>query len=355
MTETIAEIYRPLRGHQRQISQAETSFAGGKMHHAWLLTGQSGIGKSLFAHHLAAAIISAQDTESALFSDDVPFSLALDENNPVTRQVLQLAHPDFLYIAPLQDEKNKSGVIKVEQIRSLIPFFSHKSASGGWRVAIIDNLDMVNVQGANAMLKMVEEPPEKSIILLIARSSGRVLPTIRSRCRELKFDPLDQDDQIAVLSQYLPDAEPAALRQLALFSGGSIGYALEIAQTDTVDLYEASCLILAKSDYDGKALLDISAKWGATRNKNMVALARQSFSRILSQAALQAAGQGQEASLLSCEEALISALCRHAKAPILADLHDDFLETLTKAERSFADMPGVFLALFDKIHSIAHP
>ena len=344
-----------LRGHEAQIAQVEESFKTGKMHHAWLLTGPKGIGKGLFAKYLAASILGQDESQTGLFGDASPFSLAVDPQTPVMRQIMQNAHPDYLYIAPSDDEKNKSGAIKVEQIRTLTPFFSHKSATGGWRVAIIDNLDSVNVQGANAMLKMVEEPPEKTVIILIARAAGSVLPTIRSRCRELRFDHLSTQDQLSLLQEHLPDADHAALAQLAAFSGGSMGYALEVAQTDVLDLYEASCLILAKPQTDVSTLLELSGKWGAAKKKASVPLAVAAFSRLLAYAAQHAASHQPQEQLMSCEMDVVRLLCQ-ANAPlVLADLHDEFVATISRAESSYLDMPGVFMKLFNKIHSLSHP
>ena len=347
--------FAPLIGHKAQIAQAEEAVASGKMHHAWLLTGPEGIGKARFAHQLAASLIAHDDSQSALFGTPDPFRIALDDASPDMRQVMQSAHPDFLHIAPIQDDKNKSGMIKVEQIRELTPFFSHKSASGGWRVAIVDNLDAVNLQGTNAMLKIVEEPPEKAIILLVAKSAGSVLPTIRSRVRELRFDHLSHEEQRTLLSSHLPEADPQALSQLALFSGGSMGYALEIAQTDALDLYQASCLILAKPQTDTSTLLELSGKWGAARNKKLLPIAKQAFSRLLAQSALSAAGQPLPSGLMECEQKVITCLCGSSNSLALAELHDEFTSAITKGERAFLDMPAVFLSLFDKIHRFAHP
>ena len=344
-----------LRGHKAQVAQAEESFASGKMHHAWLLTGPKGIGKGLFAKYLAAAIIAQDQEQGGFFESEAPFSLSLDPQNPVMRQIMQNAHPDYLSIAPIEDEKNKSGAIKVEQIRALTPFFSHKSANGGWRVAIIDNLDAVNVQGANAMLKMVEEPPEKAIILLIARSAGSVLPTIRSRCRELRFEALSDEDQITLLQEHLPDGDRGALEQLAIFSGGSMGYALEIAQTDALDLYEATCLILAKPQSDVSTLLELSGKWGAAKKKVAISIAVAAFSRLLAYAAQYAANHKPQDRLMACELALVTLLVE-ANGPLpLAELHDDFVQTITRGQNAYLDMPSVFMTLFNKIHSLSHP
>ena len=347
-------IWQPLVAHKTQQEAVEQAFVGGRMPHAWLLTGPNGIGKAHFAKQLAAAIISHDDTQSALFGDKPAFSMGYDETQNTARQVIQGAHGDFLPISSVQDEKNKSGAIKVEQIRGLIPFFSHKSATGGWRVAIIDSLDDVNVQGANAMLKIVEEPPEKTVILLLATNAGAVLPTIRSRCRHLTFDPLSLPDQMTILQRFLPDADDDALQALAQFSGGSLGYALQVSETDALDLYQASCLVLAKSDSKAHHLLEISSRWGAAKQKALLPIATQAFSRLLSAAALQSAAQNLTDAFLPCESELITLLAKSAPPATLAELHAEMHRALQQGTRSYLDMASVFMSLFDKIHSIAH-
>ena len=352
-------MWQPLVGHKAQQAAVEQAFVGSRMPHAWLLTGPNGIGKAHFAKQLAAAIIAYDDTQSALFGDKPAFSMGYDEtqetvNQDTARQVIQGAHGDFLSISAVQDEKNKSGAIKVEQIRSLIPFFSHKSATGGWRVAIIDSLDDVNVQGANAMLKIVEEPPEKTVILLLATNAGAVLPTIRSRCRHLPFDPLSLPDQMTILQRYLPEADDDALQALAQFSGGSLGYALQVSETDALDLYQASCLVLAKSDSKAHHLLEISSRWGAAKQKALLPIATQAFSRLLSAAALQSAAQNLTDAFLPCETELITLLAKSAPPATLAELHGEMHRALQQGTRAYLDMASVFLSLFDKIHSIAH-
>ena len=359
MTEIDPEIKaHPIIGHQLQIDQLLDAFNSGKMPHAWMLTGPSGIGKAQLAQQLAASIIAHNDGQEALFGDPPPMSLQIQADNPDYRQVMQGAHPDFLYIAPIDSDKNKSGTIKIEQIRTLIPFFSHKSATGGWRVAIIDRLDDVNVNGANAMLKILEEPPEKAILFLICSQKGQVLPTIRSRCRQLTFSPLSVDVQSEILGRHFPEADKASLGNLAAISGGSIGFAIQIAETDAYDLYEASCRLLADSRASSKDMMAISSKWGAARGpqKQMIAIAKRAFSNLLAQAALRSASNqtDSENTLLAFEESLISLLSANASTDDLASFYKAYLAEIERAEARYLDFNSVFLMLFHKIHSLAH-
>ena len=352
----------PVLGHEAQIQQLLDAFNSGKMPHAWMLTGPSGIGKSHLIHQLAANIIAHNDNQDALFGDKSPLALQPLPDNPDYRQVIQGAHPDFLYIAPNDEDKNKSGKIKTEQIRALIPFFSLKSASGGWRVAIIDTLDDVNVNGANAMLKILEEPPEKALLFLICGQKGQVLSTIRSRCRQLSFSALTIETQTAILSTHFPEADTQSLANLAIISGGSLGFAMQIAETDAYDLYEATCRLLSDSKASAQDLMAVSGKWGAARGpqKQMIAIAKRAFSNLLAQAAMFKASSGaafdnNQTKLLAFEETLISLLAENAAVDEIATFYERYLSEIKRAEARYLDYNSVFLMLFHKIHSLAHP
>ena len=353
---------QPIIGHEAQLDQLLEAFNSGKMPHAWMLTGPSGIGKAQLIHQFAANIIAHDTAQDALFGDASPLLFGAQLDNPQYRQVIQGAHPDFLYIAPLEDEKNKSGKIKTDQIRELIPFFSHKSASGGWRIAIIDKLDDVNVNGANAMLKILEEPPEKAILFLICGQKGHVLPTIRSRCRQMSFSPLSVDIQTDILSRYFPEADKESLANLAVISGGSLGFAMQIAQSDAYDLYEATCRLLADNNASAQDFMAISSKWGTakTTQKQMIAIAKRAFSNILAQAALVSASSGHfnqhgQQKPLAFELTLISLLGQNTSPDIIASFYKSYLAEIERAEARYLDFSSVFLMLFHKIHSLAHP
>ena len=353
---------QPILGHEAQINQLLEAFNSGKMPHAWMVTGPSGIGKSHLIHQLSANIIAHNDDQDALFGDPSPLRLQPLLDNPDYRQVIQGAHPDFLYIAPTDDEKNKSGKIKTEQIRALLPFFSLKSASGGWRIAIIDTLDDVNVNGANAMLKILEEPPEKTILFLICGQKGQVLPTIRSRCRQLSFSALTIETQTSILSTHFPEADKQSLANLAVISGGSLGFAMQIAETDAYDLYEATCRLLSDRRASAQDLMAISGKWGAARGpqKHMIAIAKRAFSNLLAQAAIQKATSAAEINrhqnhLLGFEETLITLLADNAPVDEIATFYEHYIAEIKRAEARYLDFNSVFLMLFHKIHSLAHP
>lgn len=149
-----------------------------KLHHGLLFVGPDGVGKSTFALRLSASLLSKEPQTSDKF--------LINSDNLAIRRILAGTHGDFRYIEP--DSKKASNEISVDQIRSINKFFSQTSMEGGWRIAVIDG--KLNRNSANALLKSLEEPPKDSLIILIAKQSGEILPTIRSRCQIVKFKKL---------------------------------------------------------------------------------------------------------------------------------------------------------------------
>lgn len=175
-----------LFGHEQAEKTFAEAVASGRVHHAWLIEGPSGIGKSIFARRIAAWLLGARGPATAPF--DAP------AEDPVMSRCLSGGHPDLRVLARELGDKGKLRQdISVEQIRSFNEFFSFKPAMGGWRVGIVDSLDELNRASANALLKTLEEPPPAAVLLLINHGSRPVLPTIRSRCRSLKLSPLSAE------------------------------------------------------------------------------------------------------------------------------------------------------------------
>ncbi|KCZ65684.1 hypothetical protein L53_14985 [Hyphomonas sp. L-53-1-40] len=194
----------PLYGHDTAEASFLASATTGKLHHGWLIEGPSGIGKATMANRLAAYMLGARGREAA--------PLDADSSDPVARTCLTGAHPDLRVVhRELNDKGKLRQDISVDQVRELIQFFSLKPAQGGWRVGIIDSLDELNRNGANALLKTLEEPPEHSILFLVNHGTTPILPTIRSRCRVLRVSALGDEDTIRALETATAPAEAASL------------------------------------------------------------------------------------------------------------------------------------------------
>jgi DNA polymerase-3 subunit delta' len=233
-----------LIGQQAAENRLRRSLSAGRMPHAWLLTGPRGIGKATLAYRLARHLLSGRSTETVagLFGDADDRTPAFDvpEQSPVFRAVAARAHPNLLVIERSADEKTKRmrTEIGVEEVRPrLAPFFGSTAADGGWRVAIVDGADELNRHAANALLKCLEEPPIRGLLVLVAHAARAVLPTIRSRCVTLAMPPLGDRDVARVLADRLPGIPEAEVEQLTHLAQGRPGRAIELARAGGLELY----------------------------------------------------------------------------------------------------------------------
>lgn len=204
---------------------AETAFLDaferGRLHHAWLLCGVAGRGKATFAYRAARRLLGAA-------SDPGRGSLGASPHDPVSRQVAAQAHPDLLVLERLNEGGKLRKSITVEQARHLPEFFAKSPSQAAYRVAIVDAADDLNVNSANALLKILEEPPEKGVLFLVAHAPGRLLATIRSRCRRLAFPGWDAEALTELVVRRAGAAEDEA-RRIAAMAGGSPGRALALS------------------------------------------------------------------------------------------------------------------------------
>lgn len=174
-------------GHDAEEAAFADGLRGGRMHHAWLLAGPKGLGKATLAYRVARAALGAKRIG--------PRPLDVDPEDQVARRVMALSHPDlFVLRRGLNDRGKPRREIAVDDARELGHFFSLAPSEGGMRVAIVDAVDDLNRNAANAILKTLEEPPARSILLLVCHAPGAILPTIRSRCRRLALRPLSDDE-----------------------------------------------------------------------------------------------------------------------------------------------------------------
>lgn len=222
-----------LAGHDAQIATFVAAMRSERLHHAWLLTGPKGIGKASFAM-LAARRLLAEAAGPAV---DAP-GLDVPDTHPIAALVEAGSHPDLMVLNRKADEK--SGLvarsITIDQVRGLQRLFATTGSYSSRRVVIIDAVDDLERGGANALLKNLEEPPEGSLFLLVNHAPGRLLPTIRSRCRTLRFQRLDDDVMTSILRRALPEAAEAEIMALSRAGDGAPGRALAFAGLDIAAL-----------------------------------------------------------------------------------------------------------------------
>lgn len=226
-----------LQGHEGAEEAFEAARARGRLHHAWLLTGPEGVGKATFAYRAARRLLGAAPAPRHGV-------LGSDPEHPVSRQVMARAHPDLLALERMGEDGKPRKVIPVDDARKLSEFFSKSPASAPHRVAIVDAADDLNQNAANALLKTLEEPPPRGVLFLISHSPGRLLSTIRSRCRRLAFQPLGVEVAARFVRDRAEVTEEGALR-LASMAGGAPGKALQLAAADAIALDDAARGLLA--------------------------------------------------------------------------------------------------------------
>ncbi len=256
------------------------------MHHAWILSGPKGIGKATLAYRIARFLLSADAHNKNNYK-----SLQVAENSAIFQQVASCSNPDLMAVerdyietdkkkilsaikkGEAMDEAElaglkKSAFIRVDDVRKVSEFLSKTSFNDGWRVVIIDSADDMNKNAANALLKILEEPPAKTILLLISHNAGLLLPTIRSRCAKLPLKTLQNNEVASLLRRYRPNLEEKTIAKLVEMSGGSIGKAIIYADMQAFAIYEELCGILyARQKFKLSDMLDFCAKMAADADK----------------------------------------------------------------------------------------
>jgi DNA polymerase III subunit delta' len=246
-----------LVGQDDALRRAARALRSGRPPSAWLITGAPGVGKATLAYRVARYLLAYGATDAG------PENLSVPADHPTARQVAAQSHPGLLVLKRAVNSKTGKlmTVLSVDEVRRLADFFGMTSGAGGWRVAIIDTADDMNDNAANALLKMLEEPPVNAMLLVLSNTPGRLLPTIRSRCQRLDLRPLDEATLEDALKRYLPETGAAERASLARLSGGSIGAALTLATGDGAALAEeADRLIDGARGPDVLKLLDLGER-----------------------------------------------------------------------------------------------
>lgn len=235
-------------GHSATEQRFWHEFNDGQGHHSWILAGPKGTGKATFAYRAARALLAEAG------ADEVTIE------HPVFKRIANGAHTDLLVIEPAFDERNneQKREIGVDEVRRLSEFLSLTPAEGRFRIVIIDSADALNVNAANAILKQLEEPPPASLILLVSHNPGSLLPTIRSRCAMLSFEPINDKDYSHLMRGLAPELSSDQISFYAAITNRSPGASLTLHRDKAYKIYQR--------------LIEIFSSTGAVRSKYIAEL-----------------------------------------------------------------------------------
>lgn len=246
-------------GQDKAVEQFAAAWSSRKLHHAWLLAGQKGVGKARFALAAARRVLA----DAAGPPSGLP-GLATSDDHPMVKLISAGSHPDMRWLERLPKERGEGLArnITVDQVRGLSELFDLSPAMSQWRVAVIDTIDELEPSAANALLKMLEEPPPDSIFLLVSHAPGRLLPTIRSRCRRLDFQTLEDDAMTSILEAEAPALGDADRQRIIAMAGGSAGRALAFAELGLAKLEDSALAILRQGDPTNARRSDLALELG---------------------------------------------------------------------------------------------
>jgi DNA polymerase-3 subunit delta' len=336
-----------LLGHEAAEKTLLAAHQSGRLHHAWLISGPRGIGKATLAWRFARFLLCGQH-EAGLFGGG-PENLDVSSDAPGRSNFDARAHPDLFHVRRTlnPDTGRMRAEIAVDDVRDLGNRM--RMTSGGWRVAIVDAADEMNRNSANAVLKILEEPPPKAVLLIVAHAPGRLLPTIRSRCRRLTLQPLADDIVIRLLGDYAPELKEQERLALARLAEGSIGRALELAGAGSLELYSEMVSVLATLPELDMARLHGFAERFARRGEEANAAWRSLnylFDGWLKGLARQSALGGEAAPVVPAERGLQARLLAAASLDRWIVAWEKAAELLSGADRVNLDRKQTVLGSF---------
>ncbi len=347
-----------LLGHQGAERLLRQAFESSRLHHAWMISGPRGIGKATLAYRFARYVLANAPTDTGLFgSNDLPDErndLYLVPEHPVFQRVAAASHGDLLVIERSENERGtKRANIVVEDVRRTQNFFHMTAGEGGWRIVIVDSADEMNVNAANALLKVLEEPPPRALLLLVSHNPGQLLPTIRSRCQKIRLEPLAAAEVADCLSKHAPSASIEKLQTITALADGSIGRALDFFESDAISVFsEIMTLFEGAPQIDGNELHVLAAKCGGKKGADTFAVADEMIRWILVRAIKYASGY-EASEFTDQERALYGRLRDSASLDQWLEVWEKVDHLLASTNRINLDRKQVILNIFSCVSQAA--
>jgi DNA polymerase III subunit delta' len=351
-----------LVGHGAAERELLRLYRAGRLPHAILLTGPRGIGKATLAFRLARFLLAQSRASGApgaavLAGSEAEADLAIDPSNGVFRRVAAGGHADLLTVERAWDPRRRRlrSEIVVEDTREIAAFFRLSAAEEGWRIAIVDGAEEMNRNAANALLKILEEPPDRGLLLLVSHNPGRLLPTIRSRCRRLVLAPLSTPLAAQLLRRYRPQLDEAEAAALLALSGGSVGCALELAEAGGLELYRSLTELLAQAPaIDLGRLHALTDRLARAEAEDAYRASEELLARLLARVAADAArGRAGAKEIVAGEGAAISRLAGAADPARWAELRTEIERNFAAARNLNLDRKQTMLGAFFAIEALA--
>ncbi|MCK0143196.1 DNA polymerase III subunit delta' [Aliiroseovarius sp. F20344] len=269
-----------------------TAYNSDRMHHGWLISGPRGVGKATLAWRIARFLLATPPDDGGMFAAPAPDTLDISPDHPVAHRIAALSEPGLFLLRRPWDEKAKrlKGEITVDEVRKLKSFFALSSAGGGRRVVIVDVADEMNSNAANALLKLLEEPPEGAVLMLISHQPSRLLPTIRSRCRELRLGPLSPEALAEVMQGLDEQPTPEDTIRLNELASGSAGDALRLTHQNGLAVYADLVQIFSNRDFDRPKALKLAESAVGKANAERFELILRLFDLFLARLARSGTG-----------------------------------------------------------------
>ncbi|MBV9373578.1 MAG: DNA polymerase III subunit delta' [Alphaproteobacteria bacterium] len=339
-----------LLGHEKAEGELRRLAEARRLPHAILLSGARGIGKATLAFRLARFLFAVSARSES--------GLAVDPESGVSRRVASGGHADLLTIERAYDPRRRRlrSEIIVEDTRSIAGFFRLTSAEEGWRIVIVDGAEEMNRNAANALLKILEEPPRHGLLLFVSHNPGRLLPTVRSRCRHFPLQTLPQAVVLRLLQQYRPEIAGSEAEALASLAEGSIGRAIELADAGGLALYRSILGILAQAPrIEIAGLYALADKLARPDQEEAyrasVELLLQILARIVSSAA---GGRSESGEMTAAEREVIQHLGTRADPLHWASQRDRIVRNFADTDELNLDRKQAILSAFFAVEELAH-